>query len=188
VELLITLALLVVMVVMLHGFGSRGNQQRQIKSCQKNLQKIYLALEIFAHEHDDRFPVQPGAQTSEEPLSLLVPRYTAASDVFVCPGSKDSPLPGGEPFGQRKISYAYFMGRTLTNDAGELLMSDRQIDALPKAKGAPVFSANGRAPGNNHHQYGGNYLFVDGRLESGAALAPFPIAGAPGVTLLNPKP
>jgi len=188
IEMLITLALIIIMVVMLQGFGSRSNQQRQMKSCQNNLQKIYLALEIFANEHDGLFPVQAGAQTSEEPLSVLVPRYTVASEAFVCPGSKDSSLPTAEPFARRKISYAYFMGRTRTNDPGDLLMTDRQIDTRPKAKGAPIFSADGSAPGNNHHKYGGNYLFVDGHLEQSAVLAQFPVTTPPGVVLLNPKP
>jgi hypothetical protein len=186
--MLITLALVIIMAVMLHGFGSRSNQQRQMKSCQKNLQKIYLALEIFANEHQGIFPMQAGARTSEEPLSLLVPQYTVASEVFVCPGSKDAPLPTAEPFASRKISYAYFMGRAVTNDPGELLMTDRQIDTQLKAKGSQMFSLDGDAPGNNHHKYGGNYLFVDGRLEQGAALAKFPVTAAPGVVLLNPKP
>jgi hypothetical protein len=186
--MLITLALIIIMAVMLHGFGSRSHQQRQMKSCQKNLQKVYLALEIFANEHDGRFPVQAGAQTSEEPLSVLVPRYTVASEAFICPGSKDSALPTAEPFARRKISYAYFMGHTLTNDPGDLLMTDRQIDNQPKAKGSQIFSLDGDAPGNNHHKYGGNYLFVDGRLEQGAALARYPITTPPGVVLLNPKP
>lgn len=187
VELLVTLALLVVVAVMLHGFGSRSNQQRQMKSCQKNLQTIYVALEIFANEHGGLFPVQAGAQTSEQPLSVLVPRYTVASEAFVCPGSKDSALPTAASFAGRKISYAYFMGRALTNDPGEMLMTDRQINTLPKPKGAQMFSTDGDAPGNNHHQYGGNYLFVDGRLEQGAALARFPVTALPGVVLLNPK-
>jgi len=186
--MLITLALIIIMAVMLHGFGSRSNQQRQMKSCQKNLQTVYLALQIFANEHDSLFPIQAGAQTSEEPLSLLVPRYTVASDAFICPGSKDSALPTAEPFAERKISYAYFMGRASTNDPGDLLMTDRQIDTQLKAKGAQIFSQDGDAPGNNHHKYGGNYLFVDGRLEQGAALARYPVAVAPGVVLLNPKP
>jgi hypothetical protein len=186
--MLVTLGIMIFMIVMLHGFGSRSNQQRQMKSCQKNLQKIYLALQIFANEHDGLFPAQAGALTSEEPLSILVPRYTAASEIFVCPGGKDAPLPSGEAFGKRKISYTYFMGRAVTNDSGDLLMTDRQVDTLPKAAGAPVFSTTGKAPGNNHHKYGGNYLFVDGRIEPGAASATFPIPIASGVTLLNPKP
>ena len=185
--MLITLALIIIMAVMLHGFGSRSNQQRQMKSCQKNLQTIYLALEIFANEHAGLFPVQAGVQTSEEPLSLLVPQYTVASEAFICPGSKDSSLPTAEPFAKRKISYAYFMGRALTNNPGDVLMTDRQINTLPKAKGAPIFSSDGDAPGNNHHKYGGNYLFVDGRLEQGATRALFPVTATPGVVLLNPK-
>ncbi len=186
--MLITLALIIIVAVMLHGFGSRGNQQRQMKSCQNNLQKIYLALEIFANEHDGLFPFLAGAQTSEEPLSALVPRYTVASEAFVCPGSQDSALPTAEPFVRRKISYAYFMGRGLTNDPGDLLMTDRQINTQPKSKGSQMFSPDGGAPGNNHHKYGGNYLFVDGRLEQSAALALFPVTTPPGVVLLNPKP
>ena len=31
--------------------------------------------------------------------------------MFICPGSKDSALPSGEPFRGRRISYAYLMGR-----------------------------------------------------------------------------
>ena len=186
--MLISLALVLIMAVLLNGSGSRRYQERQMKACQKNLQNIYVALQTFANEHDGLFPVLADVQTSEGPLSALVPRYTVASEAFVCPGSKDAALPTAEPFARRKISYAYFMGRSLTNDPGELLMTDRQINTLPKAKGAQIFSTDGNAPANNHHKYGGNYLFVDGRLEQSAALASFPVTATPGVVLLNPKP
>jgi type II secretory pathway pseudopilin PulG len=187
IELLITLALIIVMAVMLHGFGSKSNQQRQKKACQKNLQKVYVALEIFANEHEGRFPARAGAATSEEALAVLVPRYTVSSETFICPGSKDSSLPTGESFANRKISYSYFMGRRLT-DTNEVLMSDRQIDTLPKHKGASIFSSTGDSPGNNHHKYGGNLLFTDGHLEMSSARAPFPLAWTEEVKLLNPKP
>jgi hypothetical protein len=59
---------------------------------------------------------------------------------------------------------------------------------LAKAKGEAVFSSNGNKPGNNHHKYGGNFLFVDGRLEMSNAKAPFPLPLRNGVVLLNPKP
>jgi type II secretory pathway pseudopilin PulG len=188
IEMLIALVLVIIMAIMLNSSGSRSNQQRQMKSCQQNLQSIYLALEIYANEHSGLFPVLAGAQASEEPLSLLVPRYTVATDRFICPGSKDAALPTAEPLAGRRISYAYFMGRALTNDPGDSLMTDRQIHTEPKPKGAQVFSNDGKAPGNNHHKYGGNYLFVDGRLEQGVTLAPVPMLHAPGVVLLNPKP
>jgi prepilin-type N-terminal cleavage/methylation domain-containing protein/prepilin-type processing-associated H-X9-DG protein len=187
IEMLITLTLILIMSVMLYGFGSRSHQQTQKRACEKNLQNIYLALDIYGKEHDGALPGAADAATSEVPLAQLVPHYTVASEDFICPGSKDKALPNGESFADRRISYAYFMGRKIS-DANALLMSDRQVDTLPKAAGAPVFSADGKPPGNNHHKYGGNFLFTDGHTESSGPKAPFVIAWPTNVTLLNPKP
>ena len=87
----------------------------------------------------------------------------ADTGIFICPGSRDSSLPAGESFRRRRISYAYYMGWQLTNATGTL-MSDRQVDTLPKNEGDFVFSTTGKPPGNNHHKYGGNFLFCDGRI------------------------
>jgi prepilin-type processing-associated H-X9-DG protein len=51
-----------------------------------------------------------------------------------------------------------------------------------------VFSANGKSPGNNHHKYGGNFLFADGSVQSSGPQLTFSFAATPGVVLLNPKP
>jgi type II secretory pathway pseudopilin PulG len=186
-EMLITLALMIIMLVMFYGFGSRSHQQQQKKACQKNLQKIFVALDIFANEHDGTFPVLPGAETAEGPLALLVPQYSADTSIFICPGSKDAPLPSGESFTRRRISYAYYMGRR-SGGATEALMTDRQINTQPKQVGEAVFSTTGKPPGNNHHKYGGNYLFEDGHLEISGTTTPFSLVWTQGVTLLNPKP
>jgi prepilin-type N-terminal cleavage/methylation domain-containing protein len=186
-EMLITLALILVLFTMLYGFGSRSHQRTQKQACGKNLQNIYLALDIHAKENNGALPVIPGATSSETPLSQLVPRYTVASEAFVCPGSKDTPVPNGEPFGGRRISYAYLMGQRLAMP-GALLMSDRQVNALPKQTGEPVFSSDGKPPANNHHQYGGVFLFADGHTETSAPKAPFAITWPTNVTFLNPKP
>ena len=187
IELLIVLALIIVLTVMMWGFGSQPHQEKQKIACQKNLQKIFVAMQIYANDSKGSFPIVTNAQTSEEPLSLLVPRYTSDTASFICPGSKDSPLPSGEPFATRRISYAYFMGRRAT-DTSELLLTDRQIDTGAKRAKQQIFSLTGKKPGNNHHKYGGNYLFCDGRIEAGSALAPFFITVTQGVSLLNPKP
>ena len=187
IELLIVLALLLVMFVMMRGSGSRSRQERDKANCQKNLHQAYLALEIFANEHDGLFPVAPGAKTSEEPLSLLVPKYTVATDSFVCPGGKDPGLPDGEPFAGRKISYAYYMGFRAA-DVGEPLMSDRQINTARRKQGEALFSTTGYPPGNNHHKYGGNVLFVGGDVKMSRAKAEFSLNPAQTVILLNPKP
>lgn len=195
--MLVTLALILIMMVMLYGFGSRSHQQRQKKVCQKNLQKSYVALQIFAGEHQNAFPVLAGATTAEAPLTVLVPGYTVDTSSFICPGSKDKPLKAGISFGDARISYAYFMGQRSedtsssdnpTNAGPQFLMSDRQVNAERKEIGEQVFSKDGKRPGNNHHQYGGNYLFIDGHMEMTGPLAKFPIIWPAGVQLLNPKP
>ncbi|HEY5041105.1 MAG TPA: type II secretion system protein [Verrucomicrobiae bacterium] len=187
IELLITLALLVILSTMMYGFASRGHQRSQMRLCADNLQKIYLALQIYANDFKGALPQNTNAATSEAVLDELVPRYTSDTSIFICPGGRDARIPGGEPLSRHKISYTYYMGRRL--DAPQnVLMSDRQIDTEPKRAGETVFSPNGKPPGNNHHKYGGNFLFSDGSVQSSGPQLKFSIPSAPGVVLLNPKP
>jgi prepilin-type N-terminal cleavage/methylation domain-containing protein len=186
-ELLLTLAILLVLMAMLYGSGSRRAQSQRKAACQKNLQTIYVALQIYAGDFEGRFPERRGARSSEEPLSLLVPKYTSVTEPFICPGSADERLPEAEPFDQRKISYAYYMGRHATNLA-EALMTDRQIRTEARTRGAPLFSTNGQGPGSNHNKYGGNVMFSDGRIEMVPPHVPFAMPLATGIVLLNPKP
>ena len=187
IELLIVIALLLILTTMYWGSTSGSRRRTQQEACRRNLEKAYVALQIYANDHAGAFPEVAGARTSEEALSELVPRYTVDTTVFICPGSKDSPLPAGEPFRERRISYAYVMGRRATNTQA-VLMSDRQVDARAKEAGEQVFSRTGKPPGNNHGQAGGNFLFVDGRIEATAAQLPFSLGVTQGVVLLNPRP
>jgi prepilin-type N-terminal cleavage/methylation domain-containing protein len=187
VELLVTLALMLILTTMFWGFASPNRQRAEMQACQQNLSKIFLAMQIYANDFHGKFPQTNGAQTSEEALYVLVPRYSADTAIFICPGGRDSALPQGESFRNRKISYAYYMG-VRTNDAQQALMSDRQVNTLPKDAGDAAFSTTGKSPGNNHHKYGGNFLFSDGHLEMTPAKIPFSLAITQGVVLLNPRP
>jgi len=171
---------------MTFGSRTRSRQQKQLQQCNRNLQSIFIALDIYANEHEGVFPVVTHAQSSEAALAGLVPRYTSTTSAFICPGSGDRELPNGESFAERKISYAYYMGRRRA-EGSEPVMSDEQVDALPKIKGRPLFSTNGKGPGNNHKNGGGNLLFADGRAEKAPALAPNSLLLTSGVVLLNPK-
>ena len=187
VELLVVLALMIILTVMMWGFASESHQHAAQRACQQNLEKIYVALQIYANDFSGQLPVITNALTSEEPLSLLVPRYTADTAIFICPGSKGSPLPSGVSFAHRTISYAYYMGQRL-GDAQQPLMSDWQINTSPKQAGDLAFSTTGKPPGNNHYKYGGNVLFCDGHAELSPPRVPFPLVTSNGVVLLNPKP
>lgn len=187
IEMLITLAIMLILFTMMYGFGSKRNQMNQKKRCQGNLQKIYIGLQLYANEHENQFPLVTNAPSSEAALDVLVPRYSSDTGNFVCPGSKDSPLPPGASLRKGRISYAYYMGRQ-SGDGAAALLTDKQVATNSKRAGEPLFSANGKMPGNNHHQYGGNILFTDGSVRMSPSLAAFDLPLGTNVVLLNPKP
>lgn len=187
IELLVVLALMIILTTMMWGFGSESRQHAAQRGCRQNLEKIYVALQIYANDSGGKLPASTNAQTSEEPLSLLVPHYTVDTSIFICPGGRDSALPAGVSFANRKISYADYMGQRI-GDAQSPLMSDRQVNTDPKRTGDQVFSTSGKPPGNNHHKYGGNFLFGDGHVDLTPPLLSFSLVTTQGVVLLNPKP
>jgi prepilin-type N-terminal cleavage/methylation domain-containing protein/prepilin-type processing-associated H-X9-DG protein len=188
-ELLLVLGIMLVLGGLMYGTNSRSRQRAMQASCQKNLQTIALALQVYSGDFQSAFPLVKSATTAEEPLSLLVPKYTSATEPFICPGTKDAALPEAEPFKERRISYAYYTGWRATNStaAADALVTDRQINTLPKAVGQPLFSADGKGPGRNHSKFGGNILFIDGHAETVPVITPINLIPPAGVALLNPR-
>jgi prepilin-type N-terminal cleavage/methylation domain-containing protein/prepilin-type processing-associated H-X9-DG protein len=186
IELLITVLIILVLTTMYWGGNSASRQKARLGTCQQNLQKIFIAMQIYATEHSAKYPAKTGAKLSEEPLDRLVPHYTSDTSSFICPGSKDSNLSGGESILKRKISYAYYMGRTSTDGAQEALMSDRQVDTQSKSQNQALFSTTGKPPGNNHKQFGGNILFCDGHADHSDPRSSFSLVVTQGIVLLNP--
>ena len=188
IELLAVAAILLLLFVLYWGPSTSRNREREAqKDCQTHLQKIYIALDIYANEHAGKFPELAGVRDSGEALQALVPHYTTDTAVFICPGIKDPPSPAGEALRQQRISYAYYMGRRAA-ESQEVLMSDQQLDTRPKAAGEFAFSSTGKPPGNNHGKLGGNFLFCDGRAEPTPPRVSFSLMLTQGVVLLNPNP
>ena len=186
IELLITTALILTMFVMTYGSRTKSRDLRHMQQCSRNLQSVFVALDIYANEHGGVFPVVTNAPSSEVALAVLVPKYTSITSAFICPGSGDAELPGGESFERRKVSYAYYMGRRRA-DVAEPLLTDEQVDVSAKIAGRPLFYQNGKGPGNNHKGKGGNLLYADGRVQTTGQTAPQSLLLNDGVTLLNPK-
>ncbi len=187
IELLVVITLILIMYVMAYGPAEKSYQEKKLILCQKNLQMIHIALRIYATDNHDSLPLVPGAATAEVPLSLLVPRCTTETAIFICPGSPDRRLPEARSFADRKISYAYYMGHTAHDGADAMLVSDEQVDTRPRRTGEPMFSVNGKRPADNHRQFGGNVLFCDGHAEQFPSVAPRDFAFSNAVVLLNPK-
>ncbi|MFM2082938.1 MAG: hypothetical protein RL380_1629 [Verrucomicrobiota bacterium] len=186
IELMITLVVICILTALMWSRSSANFQRTRKELCEANLQKIYMALNLFANDHAGQLPAAPAATTAEEPLAQLVPTCTVDTAIFICPGSKDTPLPPSENFAARKISYAYYMGAVFSN-ATAALVSDRQINTAAKKSGDPIFSSTGQPPGGNHHKFGGNVLYGDGHVAPSAPKLLFDLPLSNGVVLLNPR-
>jgi prepilin-type N-terminal cleavage/methylation domain-containing protein len=163
IELLLVLALILILSVLSAGRLTTSARRRELAACGGNLQKIYIALSFYRSDHG-AYPLWQEVKTSAEPLSMLIPKCTTDTAIFICPGSGDKPLPEGEPFGKLRISYDYYMGRATNGDPNDILLSDWQVDTSPKQKGQQIFSLNGKEPGNNHRDVGGNLLNCGGAV------------------------
>ncbi len=187
VELLCVLVILIILAVMLDSRLSGSHRRTAQELCRRNLQTIALALNFYANDNGGAFPLLKDAAISAGPLSFLVPRGTTETAIFICPGSQDQALPEGESFAQRRISYAYYMGRSTNHSpAAEAVLSDWQVNNLPKSKGQPLFSPDGKKPANNHDKDGGNLLLGNGEVIRSGPAAARDLPVPPGVTLLNP--
>jgi len=191
IELLFVMAIILVLFVLYWGggFGPSGKikKQRNFVDCSRNLQLIHTALLTYSADNKEKFPYIKGAETSDAPLSILVPKYTSQTAPFICPASEDKALSEGEPFAKKRISYAYAMGLRRDSDLTLMLMADEMLNVQPKGAGDPMFSSTNTPPANNHGPFGGNLLLVDGSVQHVERKAPFPIAYT-NATLLNPKP
>jgi hypothetical protein len=186
-ELVVVLGLLIALTVMMDSQFSVASRNRALADCRKNLQTISLALSIYENDNSGAYPFLKDAATPAQPLSLLVPKSTTVTEMFICPGSKDPPLPEAESFAGRKISYAYYMGRTTNGNAGDLIVSDAQVDAAPKNSGQQIFSADGKKPGNNHGKGGGNLLSCGGEVTGSGPKLSRDARYPADVRLLNPQ-
>src|SRR3954463_9317267 len=151
IELLVSTAIIGICYLIYLGPGSHGYEIRARAKCASNLQQLHLSLALYAQEHDGWFPRSEGATSSDAPLSLLVPQYTADTSFFICPAGKDSSLPPGKPFDGRRISYAYYMGVRQDDAAAETpLVTDSQLNTEPKLAGDHLFAEKHVTPGGNH--------------------------------------
>ena len=92
-ELLFVAVILVILSTMYWSATMGSHAHEKQDACAQNLQKICIAMQIYSNDHAGKYPVLSGARTSEEALDALVPRYTADTSLFICPGSDDSALP-----------------------------------------------------------------------------------------------
>lgn len=183
IELLVVVAIIVIFTTLFWSYGP-SRRDRELDSCRQNLERIYLAMDIYSRDNNSKYPVVTNAATSEAALAPLVPHYTSDTQIFICPASGKPFQPADKSFRDWKISYAYYMGYHSSDP--DVIMSDEQIDTNSKNKGDTVFSENGKPPGNNHGKGGGNFMTSDGSVVPSGVNAPFSLRFTQPIVLLNP--
>jgi len=173
VELLVVMLICVVLCSVAVGPTASYLRGQKLTRCTENMRKLHLVLTLYANEHDGAFPKVEGAQSSAQPLCLLVPKYTSDPALIACPEAK-----GG-------FGYAYVSGLKNDGNSRQMLLSDGQVNMSPKSKDAPLFSTDGKGSGSNHG-ISGNVLFVDGHVETMNVNAAIDLTLPPGAVLLNP--
>lgn len=188
VELVLVVFVLGALMFLMWGPMTHSRAVRARADCAVQLMQLHVALALYAADATGRFPEIAPAHTSEAPLSLLVPRYISETRWFVCPGTGRKPPPAIPGFAGGRVDYAYYQGLRTNVHAATPLLTDAQINDRPKRVGEPVFSTDGRPPGNNHGSTGGNVLRVDGSVRFTPPRAAFDLPVETGVALLNPGP
>jgi len=184
IELLVVVVVLVVLTTLMWAPRTGRRENARLVACKSQLERVFIAMQIYANECGSRFPRSPGAKTAGEALQVLVPRYTSDTASLICPGSKFSLKPD-QPLNSQKISYSYYSGLQ-ASDTGQPLITDEQLASSVPAPARFQFSGDGKPPGTNHGKQGGNVLFCDGHVEMRTPGAPLPKGMPEQVTLLNP--
>lgn len=186
-ELVLTLAIILILVTLYWKPSGAGKQARRLAACQVNLQKLFMAMEIYAGENSGKFPNRPGSTSAEEAFQVLVPKYTSDLKFFVCPASGVAPLNPDKPIGGQRVSYSLFMGQDTRGSDIPLVSDALAVTNFPADTNQVIFSVSGKPPGNNHAKAGGNILFTDGNVQHSSGLPASPWKAKPGVIILNPR-
>jgi len=120
IELLVVIAIIAVLAGLLLPVLARAKEGGRRAYCMNNLHQIYLGIEMYRQDHNDRPPlylVNPGRKTFGFPgtnTPYLELYYVANTNSFICLSDRTHgriPIDlGWEYFGDFTTSYAYHMG------------------------------------------------------------------------------
>jgi prepilin-type N-terminal cleavage/methylation domain-containing protein len=140
IELLVVISIIAILAAILFPVFAQARESARRSTCRANLHQIGMALNLYARDHDGRFP------PSDNDLRPLVVPYVNGMTIFRCPSDGDEPsgqkesiekANGGQgpvqqgpfrlPAGPLYISYQYRGGRTLEARGDTPLAADTKF-------------------------------------------------------------
>ena len=176
VELLVVVAIIAVLAALYLPATNRAKGKAVRIQCVGNLHQVGLAFQMFAEDHNGRYPMQVSAREggSKEFTAggnayrhfQAVSNELVLSKVLLCPADKLRKSADWQSLTNDNISY--FVGLdAVSGKPGYLLSGDRNITNQTSAGGNIMYlSTNAMAGWNSElHNFRGNVLFADGRVE-----------------------
>jgi prepilin-type N-terminal cleavage/methylation domain-containing protein len=172
-EMIVVLVVLAVLAGMLLPTMTHRKQRSRQISCSNNLKQIGLAFQVFANDHDGRFPMQvwPDAQAGE-PSSEAVFIFRSMSNelstpkVLWCPTDNRGPATNFTLLPPSNISY--FVGlNAVENYPQSILAGDRNLttNGVPVAGLLPVTTNTVLGWSRAMHDRSGNLALGDGSVQ-----------------------
>jgi prepilin-type N-terminal cleavage/methylation domain-containing protein len=168
VEMLVVLAIIGILAAILLPAIAKSKPRAQRVACLANLHQIGTAFHIFAHEHDNTFPM--GLTTNsggvkelvpadriftEMPEAFLATRYELGSaKILACPSDTREPANDFSLLTREHVSYFVGLQSTFGNPAS-ILAGDRNL----------VYSDTSLKWNESLHQFKGNLLLADAHVE-----------------------
>jgi prepilin-type N-terminal cleavage/methylation domain-containing protein len=183
VEMLVVIAIIAVLAALLLPALTRGKQRAQRIQCIGNLKEMGTAFQMFAHDHQGKFPMQvPQAEGGSQEFvtaasyipgpfyfsfrhfqalanELVVPR------ILVCPADLErQPALSFGALQNSNVSYFVSVGADY-NTPSSVLAGDRNITSDADETGSLLYGGRGFSWTRELHFYKGNILFSDSHVE-----------------------
>ena len=178
---------MIVIITMMWGFGSESRQHAAQRACRQNLEKIYVAMQIYANDFSGRLPANTNAQTSDEALDALVPHYTVDTSIFICPGGRDLGIAVGRIVCRAQNQLRLLHGTTLGRRATAADVRPANQHVVEADRRFRVFR-HGQAAGQQPLQIRREFSFRRRPCGFTPPQLAFSLVTTQGVVLLNPKP
>jgi prepilin-type N-terminal cleavage/methylation domain-containing protein len=184
IELLVVIAIIVILAAMLLPVLNRGKMRAKQIQCVNNLREMGLAFNVFAHDHESRFPmqvatnvggameyVQRGYLTQGEfyftfRIFQTISNELVAAQHLVCPG--DATRAETNTFANvNNRNLSYFVGVNAQPGGSTMILGgDRNIapDMAPPVSICHLYN-NSLEWSGDLHRFKGNLLFADSHVE-----------------------
>ena len=184
VELLVVIAIIAILAALLLPALAGSKKRAQRIECIADLKQLGTAFQIFAHDHDGKFPIQVsveeggsleyarGAESTGGHGFFYSWRHFAAlanelatPKLLVCPSDLErTPVDSFKTFQNSNLSYAIGI-RTNYNDASSVLATDRNLTNGYQYSITMMTAIRNLSWTRDLHHFKGNVLFSDSHVE-----------------------